>query len=46
MEDWWQLTQGGSKLKHQCQLTIVGGALVCVTSHGQEAENGLISKSG
>ncbi len=26
MADWWQLTQGGSKVKLQCQSTIVGGA--------------------
>ncbi len=42
MADWWRLTQGGSKVKHQCQSTIVGGAWVCVTSHSQESENGLI----
>ncbi len=35
-------TQDGSKIKRQCQSTIVGGAWVCVTSHSQEAENGLI----
>ncbi len=33
MADWWQITQGGSKVKHQCQSTIVGGAWVCVMSH-------------
>ncbi len=26
MADWWQFTQGGSKVKHQCQSTITGGA--------------------
>jgi len=29
---WWQLAEGGSVLKHCCQLTIVGGA-----SHGRTA---------
>ncbi len=42
MADSLQLTQGGSKVKHQCQSTIVGAAWVCVMSHSQEAENGLI----
>ncbi len=37
-----QLTHGGSKVKWPCQSTIVGTALVYVTSHRQEAENGLI----
>ncbi len=46
MTDWWQLTQGGSKVRQPCQSTIVGGAWVCVTSHRQEAENGLIWKRG
>ncbi len=41
-----QLTQGGSKVRRACQSTIVGGAWVCVTSHSQEAENGLIWKKG
>ncbi len=41
-----QLTQGGSKVKHQRQSTIVGAAFICVTSHRQKAENGLIWKSG
>ncbi len=39
-----QMTQGEFKVIHQCQSTIVGGAWVCVTSHSQEAENGLISE--
>ncbi len=30
---WWQINQGGAKVKRQCQSTIVGGAWVCVTSH-------------
>ncbi len=37
-----QLTQGGSKVKRQCQSTIVEEALVRLTIHRQEAENGLI----
>ncbi len=41
-----QLTQGGSKVKHQRQSTIVGAAFICVTSHRQKGENGLIWKSG
>ncbi len=47
---WWldrrQLTQGGSKVKRYCQSTIRGAVFVHVTSHRQEAENGLIWKRG
>ncbi len=42
--NWWQFTQGGSEVRHQCSLcsnavnqTIVGGASVRVTSHRQTA---------
>ncbi len=50
MADWWQLTQGGSKVRHQSSLcwnapvnqTIVGGALVGVMSHRQASEIGSI----
>ncbi len=45
MADWWQLTQGGSKVKRYCQST-TGGAWICVTSHWQESENGLIWERG
>ncbi len=31
MVDWWQLTQGGSKVKRPCQSTLVGG--VCAELH-------------
>ncbi len=46
MADGLQPTQCGSKVKHQCQLTIVGGALACVMSHSQGSENGLILERG
>ncbi len=35
-----------SKVKRHCQSTIVGGAWVCVTSHSQESEIGLIWERG
>ncbi len=46
MADCLQFTQGRSKVKHQCQSTIVGGAWVCVTSHVHQSENGLIWERG
>ncbi len=54
MADWWQLTQGGSEVRHQSSLcwnttvnqTIVGGAWIRVTSHWQASDIGSIWERG